>query len=113
MIISIAYADMAPYKRYRGVQPYSTDRTATGTRAMKSISDNSVSAHIAVSRIKPLRFTEGVFEVRWRDGRRRRQILLAPADPALPTPEEVVDAVGSAYPEERRPQIMISDEAWP
>ncbi|HVX46911.1 MAG TPA: hypothetical protein VHC49_23665 [Mycobacteriales bacterium] len=67
----------------------------------------------SVSRIKPLRLVAGVFEVHWREGRRHRRVLVAPADPARPTPGEVVDAVRSAYPEGCRPPVVIADRAWP
>ena len=80
--------------------------------AMIFSASKATSPQVSIARITPYRLTGGVFEVRWRDGKRRRSVLLAPRNPLQPTAAEVLEAVRSAYPSDHAPDIVIPERAW-
>lgn len=52
-----------------------------------------------------------VYQVRWREGRKKRTILVA-IEQWTTADRTIADAVANVYPPESRPNVIVPERAW-
>lgn len=92
---------------YSSFEPFTEDSGARPTRPA-----GAATALVAVRSIRRFGGVPGLYEVRWRDGRRRRRAL-ALIDDWSAADRVVGDAVWRAYPDRgSRPVVVVPESAW-
>lgn len=72
---------------------------------------NGPSPAVTVESIRRFAGATGVYDVRWHDGRRRREILVAVDEPGE-AGRVIGTAVASSYRRQPAPAVFVPDTAW-
>ena len=69
------------------------------------------SREVRVASVKRVRSVPGLYEIKWRDGKRRRRAMTL-IDDWTGADDAVCAAVAAAYPEHDRPSVFLPIQAW-